>query len=88
MTPTEYRAIATEYRKAGRDADAEVCEIQAQEAERLARYMKHGPIDDTEAEREPVRSRQQVTPSGTAWLLPGIEPAPIVKGEAAQQTLF
>jgi len=91
MTPREYTDLATEYMQAGRDADADVCRIMAEEAQRLARYLASGPIDDNEADLDPsppLRSYQVVTPNGTAWTLPGIDPEPMQRGDATQYRLL
>ena len=39
-------------------------------------------------EPEPIAARQAVTPSGTAWLLPGVDPAPARRGDADQLAIF
>lgn len=53
MTPTEYRTLADTYRAADREADADICEIMAQERERWEVWEKRqqSPIpmhDDTD----------------------------------------
>ena len=51
MTPADYRSLAAEYTAAGRDADADVCEIMAQERERMDRYER-GQVLTTEDDDE------------------------------------
>ena len=64
MTPADYRSLAAEYTAAGRDADADVCEVLAQEAERLSRYT-----DEEGHAAPPIVT----TPAGEQYVLPGME---------------
>jgi hypothetical protein len=56
MKAEEYRALAETYRAADREADAGICEIMAQERERLDRWeQRQQPIpmqDDDEEDDE------------------------------------
>lgn len=87
MTPEDYRALADEYREQGRDADADVCEIMAQEAARLARIGQQ-PIEirDDEDDDPPA---VVMTKDGPQALLPGMTAPPVQRDAHTQQlTMF
>ena len=76
-TPAQYRQWATMYRDNGEEATADICEIQAQEAERLQTIGLQAP-----------QPRVVITKDGPQALLPTFDPPPVVKGNAQQTSMF
>lgn len=85
MNPSEYRKLANELRAADRDADADVCEILAQEAERLARLSVLTPMQDEPEEEDDPPVAVVMTPSGPQALLPTFAPPPVTIDAHTQQ---
>ena len=61
--------------------------VPAEYLDRLTGAIDAAVDADPGEEHEPA-PRQAVTPAGTAYLLPGFDPAPLEKGGATQHRMF
>ena len=78
--PTEYNAAPTEEEKAGILDDARI----------LTDWLRSAGIEPPRLRftSTPAPLHVEVTPSGPAYLLPGIEPTDVHKGSASQRRMF